>query len=336
MEPGRPARRPAPRRAGTQLLAPGAGGGLRPPARRAGRRAHHGDRRVQRSAGAAASHAARAPLLPRRHRRLPGAPGRGDAPAARAGARGPGAADAGRNARRLRPRRRVRRPRRLVADRRVRGGGRRVEAVRQAVRLARACIAGEPYDVAATVDSLQDLYEAVRLGPSTAAIVEEARRRGIPVRRRNSGSLVQLGLGKNLRRIQATLSDFTSAIAVEIAQDKDETRRVLGAVGLPVPDGSDTPATWRAPYRSRGSWATPCCSSRSTPARAAASPGGWTTRPASAGPGRRQRAFSAAWWWSASSPGATTGCWWWTGGWRPSRSASPRTWWATAAPPSRS
>jgi len=43
----------------------------------------------------------------------------------------------------------------------------------------------------------------VRLGPSTWAIVEEARRRGIPVRRLNSRSLVQLGLGRNLRRIQA-------------------------------------------------------------------------------------------------------------------------------------
>ncbi len=49
--------------------------------------------------------------------------------------------------------------------------------------------------------------------------------------------LVQLGLGRNLRRIQAAMSDFTSAIAVEIAQDKDDTRRVLESVGLPVPVG---------------------------------------------------------------------------------------------------
>jgi cyanophycin synthetase len=67
---------------------------------------------------------------------------------------------------------------------------------------------------------------------------EEARRRGIPVRRLNSRSLVQLGLGRNLRRIQATLTDHTSAIAIEIAQDKDETKRVLEAIGLPVPHGN--------------------------------------------------------------------------------------------------
>jgi cyanophycin synthetase len=49
--------------------------------------------------------------------------------------------------------------------------------------------------------------------------------------------LVQLGLGRNLRRIQATLTDHTSAIAIEIAQDKDDTKRVLEAIGLPVPHG---------------------------------------------------------------------------------------------------
>ncbi|CAN5731588.1 cyanophycin synthetase [soil metagenome] len=113
-----------------------------------------------------------------------------------------------------------------------------LQSVRDAVRLVKACIAGEPFDIDATIESLHDLREEVQLGPSTAAIVEEARRRGIPVRRLNSRMLVQMGLGKNLRRVQAAMSDFTSAIAVEIAQDKDDTRRVLESVGLPVPTGS--------------------------------------------------------------------------------------------------
>jgi len=117
-----------------------------------------------------------------------------------------------------------------------------LESVREGVALIRACMAGEPYDVATLVERLQDLYENVRLGPSTAAIVEEARRRGIPVRRLNSGSLVQLGHGRNLRRIQATMTDYTSAIGVEIAQDKVDTKRVLSNIGLPVPRG-DTART---------------------------------------------------------------------------------------------
>jgi cyanophycin synthetase len=113
-----------------------------------------------------------------------------------------------------------------------------LSAMREAVRLLRACIAGEPYDIEGVVRELRDLYDDVRLGPSTAAIVEEAKRRHIPVRRLNSRSLVQLGLGARLRRIQAAMSDDTSAIAVDIAQDKEETRRVLEGIGLPVPEGT--------------------------------------------------------------------------------------------------
>jgi cyanophycin synthetase len=112
-----------------------------------------------------------------------------------------------------------------------------IRAVREAVRLVQACIAGSPYEVREVVRELRELYDDVRLGPSTATLVEEARRRGIPVRRLNSRSLVQLGLGARLRRIQAAMSDYTSGIAVDIAQDKDETRRVLEGIGLPVPDG---------------------------------------------------------------------------------------------------
>jgi len=112
-----------------------------------------------------------------------------------------------------------------------------VDCMHAAVDVVRAALGGEPFNIAELIASLQSLNEEVRLGPSTAAIVEEARRRDIPVRRLNAGSLVRLGMGRHLRRIQATLTDFTSAIAVEIAQNKEETKRVLGNIGLPVPTG---------------------------------------------------------------------------------------------------
>lgn len=112
-----------------------------------------------------------------------------------------------------------------------------LQAMRDAVRIVRACMSRETLDVGEIVRELLSLYESSRLGPSTGAIVEEARRRGIPFRRLNNYSLVQLGLGRNLHRIQATLTDSTSAIGVEIAQDKDDTKRVLENIGLPVPKG---------------------------------------------------------------------------------------------------
>ncbi|HLS46888.1 MAG TPA: cyanophycin synthetase [Gemmatimonadales bacterium] len=113
-----------------------------------------------------------------------------------------------------------------------------LESMRQAVETVRACLASGPLDMDAVIASLQDLHDSLRLGPSTAAIVEEARRRGIPVRRLNTRSFIQLGLGRHLRRLKATLTDQTSIIGVEIAQDKDLTKRMLGNIGLSVPPGT--------------------------------------------------------------------------------------------------
>ncbi|MEG1117647.1 MAG: acetate--CoA ligase family protein, partial [Janthinobacterium sp.] len=59
----------------------------------------------------------------------------------------------------------------------------------------------------------------------------------IPHIRLNDGNLVQLGYGAAQRRIWTAESDQTSAIAEGIAQDKDFTKRLLSACGVPVPEG---------------------------------------------------------------------------------------------------
>jgi cyanophycin synthetase len=73
------------------------------------------------------------------------------------------------------------------------------------------------------------------LGPSTASLVRAAEERGIPWLRLNQQSLVQLGHGKYQQRIQATVTGRTPHIAVELASDKEETNKILGSLGLPVP-----------------------------------------------------------------------------------------------------
>ena len=73
------------------------------------------------------------------------------------------------------------------------------------------------------------------LGPSTASLVRAAEERGIPWLRLNEHSLVQLGHGRYQQRIQATVTSRTPHIAVELAQDKEETNKILGNCGLPVP-----------------------------------------------------------------------------------------------------
>ena len=73
------------------------------------------------------------------------------------------------------------------------------------------------------------------LGPSTASLVKAAEERNIPWLRLNDQSLIQLGHGKFQQRIQATVTGRTSHIAVELAQDKEETNKILANCGLPVP-----------------------------------------------------------------------------------------------------
>ena len=109
-----------------------------------------------------------------------------------------------------------------------------------------AAISDTPFDVDGTSSRLKDLAGDVCLGPSTRSIVDAARKRGIPVRRLNEASLVQLGFGAKQRRIMAAETDRTSAIAEDIAQDKELTKMILRSAGVPVPYGSD-----RAQPRSR-------------------------------------------------------------------------------------
>jgi cyanophycin synthetase len=85
------------------------------------------------------------------------------------------------------------------------------------------------------LDALITLAQRRQLGPSTGSLVRAAEARDIPWLRLNDHSLVQFGHGKYQKRIQATVTSETRHIAVEIASDKEETNRILGDLGLPVP-----------------------------------------------------------------------------------------------------
>jgi len=113
--------------------------------------------------------------------------------------------------------------------------GRRAFAL--ACQLFEAARDAAPFDLDRAIAELRELYEDERLGPSTGAIVDAAVARGIPYRRLTSGSLVQFGWGVHQRRIQAAELDCTSAIAEDIAQDKELTKNLLAAAGVPVPEG---------------------------------------------------------------------------------------------------
>ncbi|WP_026897233.1 cyanophycin synthetase [Daejeonella oryzae] len=112
-----------------------------------------------------------------------------------------------------------------------------VYAAEASVRIAEALIAGHEYDLEQDIMAMKKMRERERFGPSTGSIIDEAVARRIPYIRLNSSSLVQLGYGKNQVRFRATMTDKTSSIAVDIAGNKDETKRMLQEQAIPVAKG---------------------------------------------------------------------------------------------------
>jgi cyanophycin synthetase len=103
--------------------------------------------------------------------------------------------------------------------------------------LCHAAFENIPFDLTGALEQLRELNEEIRLGPSTSAIVRAAVARGIPFRRLTDGSMVQLGWGSRQRRIQAAETGLTGVVAEAIAQDKELTRMLLDAAGIPVAMG---------------------------------------------------------------------------------------------------
>jgi len=122
-------------------------------------------------------------------------------------------------------------------------------ALHEARELMLAAMQDRPFDVAAAVARLHEMVDSLCLGPSTACIVEAATERGIPSIRLTEGNLVQLGYGARQHRIWTAETDQTSAIAEGISRDKDLSKTLLQACGVPVPEGRivDSPAdAWEA------------------------------------------------------------------------------------------
>ncbi|UOF91806.1 cyanophycin synthetase [Fodinisporobacter ferrooxydans] len=106
-----------------------------------------------------------------------------------------------------------------------------------AVKFVEALLHGYEYPLYEAIEKAKRIACESELGPSTRAIVEAAGQRGIPVYRLNHDSLVQLGTGCYAKRIQATITEQSSCIAVDIASNKELTKTLLERAAIPVPAG---------------------------------------------------------------------------------------------------
>jgi cyanophycin synthetase len=114
-------------------------------------------------------------------------------------------------------------------------------AARAAVRLCQSIVDTGTYSQGELQQDLKDLRELARdaaLGPSTETLVKEAEARGIPWMPLSARAMIQLGYGAHQKRIQATLSDYSGILGVELACDKEGTKQILRDSGVPVPRGT--------------------------------------------------------------------------------------------------
>ena len=100
-----------------------------------------------------------------------------------------------------------------------------------------ACLYGSQMELTERLNLIAAKIADSQLGPSTSAIAEAAKKRGISVRRVGPESLLQLGTGCLARRVQATVGPKTACLAADIAGDKSMTKYILAKAGVPVPFG---------------------------------------------------------------------------------------------------
>jgi cyanophycin synthetase len=107
----------------------------------------------------------------------------------------------------------------------------------EAFALVNSILTGKDFSLDQALKIIKQEMCAGKLGPSAESLMEAAKKRKIPVRRVGKDSLIYLGYGKKMRRVQAAVSDYTSLIAADIVQDKALTKEILNRNAVPVPFG---------------------------------------------------------------------------------------------------
>lgn len=113
-------------------------------------------------------------------------------------------------------------------------------ALSAAVEATTALVGGKDkqFDLKRHLEALHEIREDEFFGPSTWSIVTEAASRGIPYLRLPHSGMVQFGYGVHQQRISATITGHTGNPGVEMAGDKDLTKKVLDDNGVLVPKGA--------------------------------------------------------------------------------------------------
>lgn len=116
-------------------------------------------------------------------------------------------------------------------------GNTALECGRAAVDIINSLINSSQFNLKSRMKEIQLILSNEKLGPSTLAILNAAKDRGIPAIKIGQGSMFQLGYGSKSKLIEATIGSDTSAIGVDIACDKLLTKEVLDRQCIKVAQG---------------------------------------------------------------------------------------------------
>lgn len=113
------------------------------------------------------------------------------------------------------------------------------QAALLALEMAMTLVTGaiEAKEIELEIKKLESQLAREKPGPSTQAIIHAATSRGIPVTLLGYNSLIRLGTGRYRQYIQATVTEKTSCIGVDIACDKTLTKKILATALIPTPKG---------------------------------------------------------------------------------------------------
>ena len=112
-----------------------------------------------------------------------------------------------------------------------------IYAGKAAVDLVLSAAEKGEFDLRTVLEDLKEIWSNEAPGPSTQSIIDEAKRRNIPVTRLDDDSLYMLGYGKNQQLFRATVMGTTSNLAVESVACKWFTKDLLDKAGIAVPKG---------------------------------------------------------------------------------------------------
>jgi cyanophycin synthetase len=109
--------------------------------------------------------------------------------------------------------------------------------LKSAVELSSTVAQGLAFDLESCIKHAKYIIRKSELGPSATSILAAAKKRNIPWKVINSQGLIQLGHGKFRQYFQSTTTGQTSDIAVDIAEDKNFTKKLLQEAAIRVPRG---------------------------------------------------------------------------------------------------